>query len=404
MLTFHITCDPNVPCLPLSVISPEPLIDDSTYNASDDYYSYPALGYVHQNYIPTSLNDFDMLALLGMGASAKVYVASRKTSGDLVALKCISTTSVLNDFSNLRSVTFMEKRVLMSSVNSPFIIKLYSTFRTVSHLIYAVEFVSGNSVMHHLFLAPNGYFDIDRARFYAAEIACAIEYLHSLRIIHRDIKTDNVLLTHDGHVKVADFGLSFMGEQQATTICGTPSYMAPEIVMNQGYDKTVDWWSLGCFIYEMLTGEVPFALDTRFQLGRNNLSELVRNYEKNFPNLERIEDESARSILKKLLVIDPALRLQNLEQLKREPFFHSDDWNWDDLEAGRANPPELLQHHSYGRIITNPVTNEEIDLSYFDNYYNDAKLSSIRSDLANVIASRSDFLRNFSFSIFSADK
>jgi serine/threonine protein kinase len=187
---------------------------------------------------------------------------------------------------------------------------------------------------------------------YACEMILALEYLHNKKIIYRDLKPENILLGKDGHIKVTDFGLSkfFNEDDRAYTLCGTPEYLAPEILLGKGYDKSVDWWSLGILIYEMLIDGSPFRI-------KNILD--VKNYIQPLDIKEGIISSEARDLILNLLKIDPIERLgygsNDASEIKRHPFFSNVDWN--DVFEKKISPKFI------------PNIKDDLDLKYFDKIF-----------------------------------
>ena len=156
------------------------------------------------------------------------------------------------------------ERMILERLNHPFIVKLHYAFQTPERLYFVIDFLNGGELFFHL--RKEMKFNEDRTRFYAAEILLALECLHSNGIIYRDLKPENVILDSEGHIKLTDFGLSKLqitGDKMAYTFCGTPEYLAPEIVKGVGHNQAVDYWSLGLMIYEMLSGINPFKLKNK---------------------------------------------------------------------------------------------------------------------------------------------
>ena len=208
-------------------------------------------------------------------------------------------------------------------------------FQSKDKLYFVLDYCAGGELFFHL--GKEGRFSENRARFYAAEIILAISYVHSLDIIYRDLKPENVLLDAQGHIRLTDFGLSKEGisnsSSGANSFCGTPEYLAPEILNRQGHGRAVDWWSLGALLYEMLTGLPPFYCQDR-----ERLFEKIRKSELNYPpSLSR----PAVSLLKGLLTKDPTRRLgsgpNDDQDIRRHEFFAS--INWEKLFHGEVAPP-----------------------------------------------------------------
>jgi serine/threonine protein kinase len=153
------------------------------------------------------------------------------------------------------------ERDILQNVHNPFLMRMHYAFQTEDKLYMVMDFLNGGELFFHL--RKEQTFKEDRIRFYAAEIILGLEALHQHDIIYRDLKPENILLDEDGHIRLTDFGLSkqginYLNNDQTTTICGTPEYLAPEIVIGEGHGRAVDWWSLGILIYEMLVGRPPF--------------------------------------------------------------------------------------------------------------------------------------------------
>ncbi|CAO3621709.1 unnamed protein product [Mucor fragilis] len=201
-----------------------------------------------------SLNDFIIKQTVGTGSSARVHLAKSKVNGKYYAIKAISK----KDLVSKRQVEHANnERDVLGSVSHPFLVKLWGSFQSESHVFLVMDYVPGGELFRQL--RKRKTFTEDEARFYAAEVVLAIEYLHSINIAYRDLKPENILIDRQGHIKITDFGFAKRVVDRTWTVCGTPDYLAPEIIRSQGYTKAVDWWSLGVLIYELITGNPPFT-------------------------------------------------------------------------------------------------------------------------------------------------
>jgi RAC serine/threonine-protein kinase len=218
---------------------------------------------VHKQLTP---DDFYFYKVLGKGNYGKVMLATKKTEPDVYYAVKIIKKSCLIDEESLEHV-LSENRVLQT-LDHPFLVKLYSSFQTKDRLYFVMEYVRGGELFFHL--GREKRFTEERAMFYAAEILLALHYLHSKGIVYRDLKLENLLLDEKGHIKITDFGLCKEGisteRDKTSTFCGTPEYLAPEILEEENYGKSVDWWALGVVLYEMLIGRVRFIIFYNFSL------------------------------------------------------------------------------------------------------------------------------------------
>merc|ERR1719347_2197845 len=279
-----------------------------------------------------TMEDFELMKGLGRGAFGKVVLCKEKGSGTMYAMKILKKTMVCDK--NEVAHTLTENRVLQT-IRHPFIVGLKYSFTTEDRLCFVTEYVSGGELFVHLKNERSKRFSEERTRFYAAEIVCALGYLHKRGIIYRDLKLENLLLDKNGHIKMVDFGLckdEIFGNKVTSTFCGTPSYLPPEVICNIQYGKTVDWWGLGVVLYELLTGQLPFYHEEKKKMYRLIVTEKVL-----YP---RIVSPEAREIISKLLTKNPDRRLGSLtdaEEVREQPFFSAIDWA--DLKKKRIIPP-----------------------------------------------------------------
>ncbi|XP_051956930.1 protein kinase C delta type-like [Xyrauchen texanus] len=286
----------------------------------------PSTTITHQTRV--SINNFVFHKVLGKGSFGKVMLAELKGKGEYFAVKALKKDVVLMD--DDVECTMVEKRVLALAWDNPFLTHLYCTFQTNEHLFFVMEYLNGGDLMFHI--QDKGRFDLYRATFYSAEIICGLQFLHSKGIIYRDLKLDNVMLDRDGHIKIADFGMckeNMFGEHRATTFCGTPDYIAPEILLGQKYTFSVDWWSFGVLLYEMLIGQSPFQGDDE--------DELFESIRMDVPHYPRWFTKEAKELLEKLFERDPTQRLGVVGNIRGQAFFKT--INWPELEKRKINPP-----------------------------------------------------------------
>ncbi|KAI8149359.1 kinase-like domain-containing protein [Fennellomyces sp. T-0311] len=300
----------------------------------------------------TSLEDFNFLAVLGRGNFGKVMLAENKYTRELYAIKALQKKAIIEN-DDLKSI-LAEKEVFMvaNREKHPFLVGLHSTFMTASRVFFVMEYVAGGDLMMHI---QGSRFSEPRSRFYCAEVLLALEHLHSKGIIYRDLKLDNVVLGADGHIKLADYGLCKGGmstnNDTTTTYCGTPEFMAPEILKDTKYTRAVDWWTLGVLLFEMLVGEAPFKADIE-----SELFEAIINDELECPASMSID---ARNLCHALLQKDPLQRLgsgcHGPAEIRAHAFFR--DVKWDDLLAKRVKAPFL------------PTIKSRADTSNFDQQF-----------------------------------
>uniref|UniRef100_A0A671T5Q9 Protein kinase C n=1 Tax=Sinocyclocheilus anshuiensis TaxID=1608454 RepID=A0A671T5Q9_9TELE len=275
-----------------------------------------------------SISNFVFHKVLGKGSFGKVMLAELKGRGEYFAIKALKKDVVLMD--DDVECTMVEKRVLALAWENPFLTHLYCTFQSKEHLFFVMEYLNGGDLMFHI--QDKGRFDLYRATFYAAEIVCGLQYLHSKGIIYRDLKLDNVMLDIYGHTKIADFGMckeNMLEEHRATTFCGTPDYIAPEILLGQKYSFSVDWWSFGVLLYEMLIGQSPFQGDDE--------DELFESIRMDVPHYPRWITKETKDLLEKLFERDPTRRLGVVGNIRGHAFFKT--INWPALEKREVSPP-----------------------------------------------------------------
>ncbi|XP_017392738.1 ribosomal protein S6 kinase alpha-4 isoform X1 [Cebus imitator] len=278
-----------------------------------------------------SVENFELLKVLGTGAYGKVFLvrkAGGHDAGKLYAMKVLRKAALVQR-AKTQEHTRTERSVLELVRQAPFLVTLHYAFQTDAKLHLILDYVSGGEMFTHLY--QRQYFKEAEVRVYGGEIVLALEHLHKLGIIYRDLKLENVLLDSEGHIVLTDFGLSkeFLTEEKERTFsfCGTIEYMAPEIIRSKaGHGKAVDWWSLGILLFELLTGASPFTLEGE----RNTQAEVSRRILKCSPPFPPRIGPVAQDLLQRLLCKDPKKRLgagpQGAQEVQNHPFFQGLDW------------------------------------------------------------------------------
>eukprot|EP01006_Ploeotia_vitrea_P043309 TRINITY_DN66718_c1_g6_i1.p1 TRINITY_DN66718_c1_g6~~TRINITY_DN66718_c1_g6_i1.p1 ORF type:complete len:574 (-),score=39.57 TRINITY_DN66718_c1_g6_i1:213-1934(-) len=266
---------------------------------------------------PIGLRDFELLMVIGKGSFAKVMKVRRKGTNDIYAMKVLKKSHIIKE--NMVENTRTERAILQFAVH-PFIVGMSYAFQTKKELYLILDFLAGGELFYHL--QREHHFPEERARFYTAEILLALEFLHSTNIIYRDLKPENLVLDKHGHVCLTDFGLSklTLPTEKTFTFCGTPEYLAPEILDGTGHSCAVDWWSLGILLYEMVIGIPPFyseCVDTMY--------DFIMSKPLEFP-AEPHMSESCKDLLRKLLTRSEGERLTEVSKIKSHPFFDGIDW------------------------------------------------------------------------------
>jgi len=268
----------------------------------------------------------------------------KKDDGKIFAMKVLRKEAII---ARKQVAHTKAEKSILQKIQHPFIVKLHYAFQTKDKLYMILDFINGGELFHHL--KKEGRFPEIRVKFYAAEITAAISHLHSLGIVYRDLKPENILIDADGHITITDFGLSkeIKPEEGTHTFCGTPEYLAPEVLRAQAHGMAVDWWSLGTLIYEMLTGLPPF-----YSQNINIMYQKILNGDLRFPSYVGPE---AQSLLEGLLTrdVDKRLGSQSSDDVKRHPFFKEIDW--DKLEKKEMVPPykpKVKDNNDVGQIDT----------------------------------------------------
>lgn len=318
----------------LSQAPPEELMADARDGDKSGFtgWSQPAAA---KAAAPVDLTHFTLTKVIGRGSFGKVYLAKKITEpkkGEYFALKVLSKKVIFDR--NQVEHTLAERKV-METIYHPFLMKLHYAFQNATRLYFVMDYLPGGELFFHL--RRDRRFKVDRARFYAAQIALGLGHLHDNNIIYRDLKPENILLDAEGHVRLTDFGLAKeeMSKGVTTmTFCGTPEYLAPEIVEGIGHDKAVDWWSLGILLFEMLVGCPPF-----FHENVQVMYSKIRSDEIPMPSMYL--SAPARALIKGLLNRDRKARLgagrEGVNEIKKAEFFSPIDW--EKLYRKEITPP-----------------------------------------------------------------
>uniref|UniRef100_A0A8B9KBW1 Ribosomal protein S6 kinase n=1 Tax=Astyanax mexicanus TaxID=7994 RepID=A0A8B9KBW1_ASTMX len=314
-----------------------PFIQLITHIVSHDPYLYHLLSsqddsilkeidisnHVKEGFEKADPSQFELLKVLGQGSYGKVFLVRKikgSDTGQLYAMKVLKKAT-LKVRDRVRSK--MERDIL-AEVNHPFIVKLHYAFQTEGKLYLILDFLRGGDLFTRL--SKEVMFTEEDVKFYLAELALALDHLHSLGIIYRDLKPENILLDEDGHIKITDFGLSKEAidhDKRAYSFCGTIEYMAPEVVNRRGHTQSADWWSFGVLMFEMLTGSLPFQ-----GKDRKETMALILKAKLGMPQFLSSE---VQSLLRALFKRNPSNRLgagpDGVEEIKRHHFFATIDWN-----------------------------------------------------------------------------
>ncbi|XP_023289139.1 serine/threonine-protein kinase N isoform X3 [Orussus abietinus] len=302
-----------------------------------------------------TLDNFRLLSVLGRGHFGKVILSQYRNTGEYFAIKALKKGDIIarDEVESLLS----EKRIfeVANATRHPFLVNLFACFQTEAHVCFVMEYAAGGDLMMHIHA---DVFGEPRAVFYSACVVLGLQYLHESRIIYRDLKLDNLLLDTEGYVKIADFGLCKEGMgfgDRTGTFCGTPEFLAPEVLTETSYTRAVDWWGLGVLIFEMLVGESPFPGDDEEEVFDSIVNDEVR-----YPRFLTLE---AIAIMRRLLRKNPDRRLgsseRDAEDVKKQAFFRH--IAWDDLLLRRVKPPFV------------PVIDSVEDVSNFDEEFTSEK-------------------------------
>ncbi|XP_022114121.1 cAMP-dependent protein kinase catalytic subunit alpha-like [Pieris rapae] len=292
-----------------------------------------------------SLGDFEKIKVLGTGAFGVVYLSKYTKTGKYYAMKVMEKEKIVK----MKQIehSYYEKKILCG-LNFPFVVYMKYFFKDNVYLYYVLPFVAGGEMFSHL--RKLGKFDETTSKFYGAQVVLALEYLHSCELVYRDLKPENILIERTGYIKITDFGFCKLVRGRTWTLCGTPEYLAPEVILSKGYGMSVDWWSLGILLFEMSAGYPPFYA-----------SDPMRIYEKIVAGKYRCPSHftpDLKDILSHILQVDITKRYGNLKDgaldFKNHKWFR--DIDWDSLLNNRLQAPFVPKIRSPG------------DTSYFENY------------------------------------
>ena len=361
---IEIPSTPSSPSdLPHSVITPStPLTQIHSYPDEGSTPKYP--NSVHNK---VTLNDFKPVKTLGKGAFGKVILVYNSELKTYFAMKTLKKDFIKKEKQITHTKT---EREILEKINHPFIAKLYFAFQSKEKLYILTEYMPGGELFYHLH--NEEYFTEERTRFYICELVLAIGHLHSKKIIYRDLKPENILLDQDGHIKLTDFGLSkiltdsntnttntsISSHNKTFTICGTPEYVAPEVLLGKGYDQCVDWWSLGVVMYEMLCGYSPFR-EAKLRVDINIYFQPLYK--------DNLISDTAFDLIKALVEPEPTKRLGfkgDVNEIKEHTFFKG--VYWEHVEMKRIRPPYV------------PRVRYKGDVSNFDKMFTDEDPYSYR--------------------------
>ncbi|KAK0405061.1 hypothetical protein QR680_017781 [Steinernema hermaphroditum] len=300
-----------------------------------------------------SIDKFQLISVLGRGHFGKVILSKYHPTGNYYALKVLKKGDILGR-DEVESL-MVEKRIFEVATRRkhPFLVNLFACLQSKEHVFFVMEYSMGGDLMRHI---HDDIFSEERSCFYAACVLLGLEFLHSHKIIYRDLKLDNLLLDKDGYVKLADFGLCKEGmgpNDRTSTFCGTPEFLAPEVLTENTYTRAIDWWGLGVLIFEMLVGEPPFSGDDEEEIFDSIVNDDVR-----YPRFLSIE---SISIMRRLMRKNPDKRLGSGEgdaaEVKQQRFFKHIKWGWEELLKKQIPPPFVPK-----------ITNHE-DVSNFDDEF-----------------------------------
>ncbi len=299
------------------------------------------------------VKDYDKLKTVGLGSYGRVRLCKQKKTGNVYVMKILKK----NDIIKQKQVDHVYSEFnILSGLKHPFIVQLIGyNFEDPKYIYFIMEYIQGGELFS--LLRSKGSFPVSQTKFYIAHIITIFEYLHSKNIVYRDLKPENILINKNGYLKLTDFGFAKILENEKTyTLCGTPEYLAPEIILNKGHGKAVDWWTLGILLYEMLVGIDPFSDDDPMKTYQKILKGKI-----NFP---KTINKDAKSLIKHLLTQDTTKRfgcLKNgVKDILNHRFFEGFDWkNFVYLSMPAPYKPEIKSDDDTSNFEKYPESDTE---------------------------------------------
>jgi len=293
------------------------------------------------------LSDFEKLKTVGLGSFGRVRLCRYKKNDKVYVMKILKKMEIIKQ----KQVDHVYSEFnILSVLNHPFIVQLVGlNFDDPKYLYFIIEYVQGGELF--TLLRTRGSFPLEQAKFYTAHIITIFEYLHGKNIIYRDLKPENILINKNGYLKLTDFGFAkYLDNEKTYTLCGTPEYLAPEIILNKGHGKPVDWWTMGILLYEMLVGIDPFSDDDPMQTYQKIIKGKI-NFPKDF-------DKNAKSLIKHLLTADTTKRYGCLKNGVKDILNHRlfIGYDWKNFVFLKMEPPYI------------PPIKSATDTSNFESY------------------------------------
>jgi len=318
-----------------------------------------------------NLDSFEINKTIGTGSFGRVHLVKSKTNGKFYAMKAIPKARIAKE---QQIEHILEEKRILSELNHPLFIKLLGTFQTRTHLFIVTNYIAGGELF--AVLKKKNRFLSNVAKFYAAEVTIALEYLHSKNIIYRDLKPENIMLDITGHIKLVDLGFAKYVPDVTYTLCGTPEYMAPEVILSKAYGKAVDWYSLGILIFEMLCGYPPYHDQDQLLLYKKILTGKIH-----WPSYI---NEDAKDLIQNLITPDITKRYGNLkngaEDIKQHKWF--ENVSWSKVSRLGITPPFIPEIYNEGDTRHFQRYSESCDKEYYITQDQEASLNDDVDDYA----------------------